>query len=479
MLLSRDIAGFTRGQSDELRKAMGKKLKDKMESLHGKFIKGATEKGFTPVEKLEKIWADWAEFAKYAFNKSHATCYSWVSYQTAYLKAHYPAEFMAANLTRNRDDIGEITKFMDECRMMGITVKGPDVNESELNFTVNKSGNIRFGLGGVKGVGSGAVEAIVREREKNGPFTGICDFMERVSLSACNKRTIEALSYSGAFDNFTEIKREQFFVEKSKGESFIDTLIRYGNKYQNDKKANMNTLFGTFDSIEITRPEIPQTELWSNIERLNKEKDLVGIYLSSHPLDDYYLILNFICNTRLIEFESLKTPKNINKEIIIGGIITAYKQGNTKTGNPYGVLKLEDFTGSAEIPLFGKDFIEYSKYGHQNMYLLINGKFQPRQYKEAVLDFKISSIRQMTEEIKNSLIKKISVKLSLQELNEEIINELASMIKNNPGNCSLYFKIEDIERFFSVSLYAEMYKFAIDRKFIRFLEEKQIRFTIN
>ena len=478
MLLSRDLAGFTRGQSDELRKAMGKKLIDKMEALHTKFIEGALAKGFSPREKLEKIWSDWAEFAKYAFNKSHATCYSWVSYQTAYLKANYPAEFMAANLTRNKVDMGEIIKFMDECRSLGIVVKGPDVNESDLNFTVNREGNIRFGLGGVKGVGTSAVEAITKEREANGLFKSIFDFVERVNLTACTRKNLESLCYSGAFDAFHEIKREQFFAANGKGEVFLEVLMRYGNKYQTDKNSATLSLFGDFGAVDIARPDILQTEPWNNIERLNKEKDVVGIYLSSHPLDDYYLILNYICNMGMAGLEAAKNPDSINKELVTGGIVTAFKQGNTKTGNPYGVLKLEDFTGSGEIPLFGKDYIEFGKYGIPNMYLLIRGKYQPRQYNESVLDFKISSILPMSE-IKDSLINKITVFLPLHELSEKMVAELSSMIKNNSGNCAFYFKIEDVEKQLSVSLYAETQKYAIDQKTVRFLEDNCIKFSIN
>jgi len=477
MLLSRDLAGFTRGQSDELRKAMGKKLKDKMEALHKKFIEGATRNGFGPPEKLEKIWTDWAKFAEYAFNKSHATCYSLVAYHTAYLKANYPAEFMAANLTRNKDDIGEITKFMDECRAMGITVKGPDVNESELNFTVNKTGNIRFGLGGVKGVGASAVEVIVKERNANGPFTNIFNFVERVNLTACNKKNIEALCYSGAFDTFQEIKREQFFAPNAKGEIFLETLMRYGNKYQTDRNSAMNSLFGGLYSIDIATPEIPVTEAWNNIERLNKEKDLVGIYLSSHPLDDYYIILNYICNLRLKDFDEAKNNQG-KKDLIIGGIVTSFKQGNTKTGNPYGVLKLEDFSGSAEIPLFGEDFINYNKYGIPNLCLLIMGSFQPRKYKETIWDFKISSIQSMTD-IKDSLVKKITLTVPLHELDDKLIHELSVLIKNNQGGSSLYFKIEDMEKNLTLSLFTDNQKFAIKSDMVRFLEDNKMKFTIN
>ena len=477
MLLSRDLAGFSRGQSDELRKAMGKKLKDKMESLHSKFIEGATKNGFGPIEKLEKIWTDWAEFAKYAFNKSHATCYSLLAYQTAYLKAHHPAEFMAANLTRNKDDIGEITKFMDECRSMGIVVKGPDVNESDLNFTVNKEGNIRFGLGGVKGVGASAVETIMKERKANGAFKSIFNFVERINLNSCNKKTIEALCCSGAFDAFKEIKREQFFAPNVKGEIFIETLIRYGNKFQTDKSSNMFSLFEGFNSVDIATPEIPVTEAWSNIERLNKERDLVGIYLSSHPLDDYFVILNYICNLKLKDFEEAK-DKHANKDLIIGGIVTSYKQKNTKTGIPLGVLKLEDFSGSAEITLFSKDFIDYGKYGFPNMCLLIRGKFVMRRFKDNIWDFKISSIQPMAD-IKESLVKKITLLLPLHEIDDKLLMELSVLIKNNPGASSLYFKIKDIESRLSVSLFAENQKMAVNKKIINLLEENNINFTIN
>ena len=477
MLLSRDLAGFTRGESDELRKAMGKKLVDKMNALKVKFIDGATNKGFGPVEKLEKIWGDWAEFAKYAFNKSHATCYSWVSYQTAYLKAHYPAEFMAANLTRNRDDIAEITKFMDECRAVNIPVKGPDVNESELNFTVNQKGEIRFGLGGVKGVGAGAVEAIVSERQSNGLFKNIFDFFERVNLNACNKKTIEALSYSGAFDNFPEIKREQFFIGNGKDETFLETLLRYGNKYQEDKRSNMNSLFGGFDTIEIAKPQIPFADSWSTIERLNKEKELVGIYLSSHPLDDYYMILKYVCNTELKDLEEQKYS-NPEKELIIGGIVTSFKTGTAKNGNTYGVFRLEDFTGNAEIPLFGKDFTEYNRFGFPNMYLLIRGRYQPRQYNQGILDFKISSVEQLSD-LKDRLIKKITLTIPISELNETLITEIASIIKNKPGNTSIYFRIEDFEKQLSLSLYPDNQKFKIDKSLIHFLEKQSIQFRIN
>ncbi len=475
MLLSRDLAGFTRGQSDELRKAMGKKMVDKMAALKEKFLDGASKRGFGPQNKLEKIWSDWAEFAKYAFNKSHATCYSWVSYQTAYLKAHYPAEFMAANLTRNKDDIGEITKFMDECRSMGIGVKGPDVNESDLTFTVNKDGDIRFGLGGVKGVGTGAVETIILEREMNGPFKGIFDFVERVNLTACNKRCLEALALSGAFDNFQEVKREQYFSDNSKGELFLETLIRYGSRYQSDKSEATNSLFGGFDSVEISKPEIPFAETWGTLERLNKEKDLVGIYLSSHPLDDYYIILNHVCNATMKELsedkESLK-----GKNLIMGGLVTNFRQGISKKGQHFGVMKIEDYSGSAEIFLFGDDYINFGKYGIPNMYLLIRGKVQGRWGNEDNLDLKIASVEQLPA-VKDRLIEKFTVHLPLLSIDGDLTAGLSSLIKGCPGETSLYFSVLDENRV--VVMKAGQSKFSVSRSLVQYLEEREMKFTIN
>ena len=297
MLLSRDLAGFTRGQSDELRKAMGKKLKDKMESLHEKFLQGAQKNGYSDVEKLEQIWSDWAKFASYAFNKSHATCYSLVAYQTAYLKAHYEAEFMAANLTRNKDDITEVGKLMDECKSLKMNVLGPDINESDLTFTVNKDGNIRFGLAGIKNVGEGAVEALIKEREANGKFKNNFDFFERVNLNACNKKNIESLVLAGAFDSLTDIRREQFFVLNSKEELVLDAFIKYGNLYQQDVSFNQNSLFGALeDAVQITKPEVPYAPEWSPLVKLNKEREMIGMYLSAHPMDEFEFEIKNICN---------------------------------------------------------------------------------------------------------------------------------------------------------------------------------------
>ncbi|RHJ93015.1 DNA polymerase III subunit alpha [Parabacteroides bouchesdurhonensis] len=475
MLLSRLLANFTRGESDALRKAMGKKLIEKMNHLKSKFLDGGKANGYKE-ETLNKIWADWEKFASYAFNKSHATCYSWVAYQTAYLKANYPSEYMAAVLSRSLSNIVDITKFMDECRAMGIQVLGPDVNESILKFSVDKNKNIRFGLGAIKGVGEAAVQNIIDEREKNGPFKNIFDFVERVSLTACNKKNIESLALAGAFDNFG-IQREQFFAESLKGEIFLETLVRYGNKYQSDKNTASNSLFGDDNFVAIAKPEIPQCERWSDLEKLNKEKELVGIYLSAHPLDEYRIILTYVCNTGMAEIGDRESLKG--RELLLGGIVTGFREGTTKMGKPYGILKIEDFTGSGEIALFGNDYIEYSKYGKMGMYLLINARMEPRRWKEDELDFRIGSIRLLQDE-KDKLIERISITVPIHDLDEPTINELSVLIKNNPGNSLLYFKVVDGEHNVSLNLFSQNVRLNVTRDLVDFLKENEnIDFKIN
>ena len=476
MLLSRLLANFTRGQSDELRKAMGKKLIEKMNSLKVKFLEGGKSNGHKE-DVLLKIWADWEKFASYAFNKSHATCYSWVAYQTAYLKANYPSEYMAAVLSRNISNITEITKFMDECKAMGIQVLGPDVNESQLKFSVNANGDIRFGMGAIKGVGESAVQNIIEER-KNGPFKSVFDFVERVNLSACNKKNIEALAMAGAFDNFPEIRREQFVAEAGKGETFLDVLVRYGNKFQVDKNTATNSLFGGDDFVAIARPEIPQGDRWSDLERLNKEKDLVGIYLSAHPLDQYWIVLNYVCNTGVAELADRDELKG--REILMGGIVTGFREGMTKMGKPYGILKLEDFTGSGEIPLFGNDYIEFSKYCKDGLVLLINASVQPRRWNENELDFKIGMIQTLDIKESDKLVEKIRITLPIHDLDEPLINELSVLIKNNPGNSLLYFKVMDGEHNVSLDLFSQNVRFRITRELVDFLRENEnVDFKIN
>nr|WP_297169544.1 DNA polymerase III subunit alpha [uncultured Dysgonomonas sp.] len=476
MLLSRLLADFTRGQSDELRKAMGKKLIDKMNALKEKFLAGGKKNGHAE-KTLNKIWADWEKFASYAFNKSHATCYSWIAYQTAWLKANYPSEYMAAVLSRNLSNITEITKFMDECKYMGMNVLGPDINESYLKFSVNKAGDIRFGLAAIKGVGGGAVNDIIKERSQNGPYKNIFDLVERVNLSSCNKKNIESLALAGAFDNFPEITREQFFETNSKGETFIDQLVRYGNMYQIDKAQATNSLFGGDDIVLPTHPEIPKADKWSDLERLNKERELIGIYLSAHPLDEYAIALKYGCNVGMADIEDKEALRN--KEITFGGLVCGAREGITKNGKPYMIIKIEDFTGSGEIPLFGDDYINFSKYGRLGLYVYVKARVQGRRFNENQLELKIVSI-QLLPDVKDNVIEKITITLPIHEMNAQMVEELSTLTKNNVGNSLLYFEIVDGERNMKVELFARGLKINIRKELIDYLEENEnILFKIN
>ena len=469
MLLSRLLADFSRGESDTLRKAMGKKMIDQMHKLKEKFISGGEKKSH-PTNILEKIWKDWEKFASYAFNKSHATCYSWIAYQTAYLKANYPSEYMAAVLSRNRSNIKDVTKIIDECRMMGIQVLGPDVNESTLKFGVNKQGDIRFGLSAIKGVGEGAAEKILEERNKGGHFNDIYDFIERINLFACNKKVIDSLALAGAFDSFN-VPREPFVTPNEKGETLSEIFIRYGNKYQNDKKSAAVSIFGDMEMIEITKPSIPHSSKWGDLERLNKEKELIGIYLSAHPLDEYRIILNHVCNTGIAEINNNKELLK-GKELFLGGIVVGSREGITKNGKPYMIVNMEDFAGSGEIPLFGTDYINYGKFCKPGMYLFISASILPRQYKESELDLKIKSI-QLLQDVKDTIIERICINLSINALDEQTVNEMSVFIKNNPGKTQLFFKIVDGEHQVMLNLFSKSIRMEVTQDFVDFLNENE------
>ena len=466
MLLSRLLADFTRGESDALRKAMGKKLRDKLDQMKPKFISGGQKNGHDP-KVLEKIWGDWEKFASYAFNKSHATCYSWVAYQTAYLKANYPSEYMAATMSRNISNITEITKLMDECKAMGINTLGPDVNESLLKFSVNGVGDIRFGMGAIKGVGENAVQAVLNEREKNGPFKTIFDFVQRVNLSACNRKNIENLALAGAFDNLPGIKREDFFVKNAKDETFVEVLMRYGNKYQMDKATAANSLFGGENMVEIATPEIIPAPAWGDLERLNKERELVGIYLSAHPLDEYAVILKHVCNVQMAELNNL-TPLQ-NKDLIIGGIVTGVREGQTKKGNPFGIAKVEDYSGSSEFAFFGSDWVEKKSFFNVGMFLYMKGKCQPKQWRHDEYEVKINTI-ELLPEVKDKIIEKLTITLPLSAIDEELIEELDAMVKAHPGNAELCFNIQDEEGQMYVNMFSKSNKITVHKELMAYLE---------
>ena len=470
MLLSRLLADFTRGESDALRKAMGKKLRDKLDHMKPKFIEGGKKNGHDP-KVLEKIWADWEKFASYAFNKSHATCYSWVAYQTAYLKANYPSEYMAATMSRNISNITEITKLMDECKSMGVKVLGPDVNESNLKFSVNYRGDIRFGLGAIKGVGESAVQSILDERRKNGEFKNIFDFVQRVNLSACNRKNIENLALAGGFDSFSGIKREDFFVKNAKDESFSDILVRYGNKYQLDKAAAANSLFGGEHEVEVATPEIVPAPSWSDLERLNKERDLVGIYLSAHPLDEFAVILENVCNVHMAELTDL-TPLQ-NHDLVLGGIVTGVREGYTKTGKPYGIAKVEDYSGTAEFAFFGNEWVEKKNFFMEGMFLFMKGKCQPKQWKQEEWEVKINSI-ELLPEVKERVVEKLTVTAPLSAIDDQLIMEFSSLVKDSPGNAELHFLVRDEDGQMYVNLMSRTMKISVQKELVNYLKKQPL-----
>ncbi len=442
MLLSRLLADFTRGESDALRKAMGKKKKDIVDAMKPKFIEGGKKNGHDP-KVLEKIWSDWEAFASYAFNKSHAACYSWVAFQTAYLKANYPAEFMAAIMSRRRDQITEITKLMDECKQMGIATLGPDVNESFQKFGVNKKGEIRFGLAAIKGMGDGVAQAIIDEREKNGLYKDIFDFVQRVNFSQVNRKAFESLALSGGFDSFG-IRREDFFAQNAKGDTFIDIIMRYGQTYQVEKQQAQNSLFGAFDDLEIQTPALPKTDVrWSDIERLNKERELVGIYLSAHPLDQFKIVLDNLCNTRCDELADASSLTD-REDVILGGIVTNVRTGFTKNGKPFGIVTLEDYNGSGELPLFGEEWGKHSGMFAIGASVYVTGKIKPRfAYNEnGPKDLKISTVEYL-QDIKAKAVERITISLATDQLNETMVEELGELIAQSPGKTEVYFLLHD------------------------------------
>lgn len=466
MLLSRQLAGFTRGESDALRKAMGKKKKAIVDAMKPKFIEGGKRNGHSP-QVLEKIWTDWEKFASYAFNKSHATCYSWVAYQTAYLKAHYPAEYMAAVMSRNLANIAEITKLMDECRAMGIECLGPDVNESRQKFSVNSHGAIRFGLAAVKGMGDAAAQAIIDEREKNGAYKSVFDLAERVNLSAVNRKAFESLALSGGFDSF-KIERQNYFGTNAKGDIFLDSLIRYGQLYQQEQVQAQNSLFGSTDAIEIATPQVPQVDPWSTIETLNRERDLVGIYLSAHPLDEFGIVLRAMCNTHCIELDD-KVSLSKKDQIVIGGIVTGTKSKFTKNGKPCGFVTIEDFDGPGELAFFGEEWGRWKGMLVEGSTVFITAKCVQKYRDSNYYDLKIADI-QYLQTVKDQRIEKFTITMDSTSIDETVVNDISTMLRNSPGSTQLYFQINDVTSNSYVLLRSKMGPISLKHKFMTYIE---------
>ena len=475
MLLSRLLANFTRGESDALRKAMGKKKKDIVDAMKPKFIEGGVKNGHDP-KVLEKIWGDWEKFASYAFNKSHAACYSWVAYQTAYLKAHYPSEFMAALLTRRKDDIKETAKLLDECHQMNIEVLGPDVNESHPDFGVNAKGQIRYGLMAIKGLGEAAAIAIVKEREENGPYKDAFDFVQRVSLPAVKKSGLECLALSGAFDALPGITREQYFAPTPKDGLFVEALLKFGTQYQQAKADASYSLFG-FDEVEVNTPAVPEAEPWGALERLNKEKQLIGIYLSAHPLDEYMIILKKVCNLQMAQMENL-TPM-ANKEVRLGGIVTGVRKGVTKKGLPYGIVTMEDYSGAGELALFGENWARFGSYmSTTDTTVFITGRIQGKRYKPEEMELSIGSVEYL-DNVKDRIIENINIYLPEISLTEDLIVQITDSVKNNPGKTELFISIIDAENGIHLNLQRRMGKITVTKQLIEALEDNNIPYTIN
>ena len=467
MLLSRQLADFTRGESDALRKAMGKKKKDIVDAMKPKFIEGGRKNGHDP-KVLEKIWADWEKFASYAFNKSHAACYSWVAYQTAYLKANYPAEFMAAIMSRRRDQITEITKLMDECRAMGIDTLGPDVNESYLKFGVNQRGEIRFGLAAIKGMGDNVAQSIIDEREKNGPYRDIFDFAQRVNYASVNRKAFESLALSGGFDSFG-IPRESFFASDARGNQFLDTLVRYGQLYQAEQQQAQNSLFGDEGAVDIATPPIPQCERWSTIERLNRERDLVGIYLSAHPLDEFSVVLNTMCNTRCSQLDE-KAELARKPEITVGGIVTEVRDRYTKTGKPMGVVTIEDFDGSGELAFFGEEWGRWRGMFVEGSSVYVRGRYVQKYPNSQFIDFRTTGVEYL-QTVRDSKITRFTITCERDALDDTVVNELTTLISDSPGHTELYVQILDREHNTNLLLRSTSRTISLSRDLIRFIEQ--------
>jgi DNA polymerase-3 subunit alpha len=469
MLLSQKLAGFSKGDADVLRKAMGKKDKKTLDKLKPQFLDGAKGKGHD--EKiLEKVWTDWEAFASYAFNKSHSTCYAFVAFQTAWLKAHYPAEYMAANLTNEKDNIEKLTYFLEECKRMGVKVLGPDVNESSVDFDVNKHGEIRFGLGGIKGTGEAATMGIIEERIKNGPYKDIFEFAERNNLRAVNKKSFEALANAGGFDCFTDIHRAQFFHE-SEGQTFLERILRYGSSIQENKNSMENSLFGGMaDAPAISKPKAPEIAPWDDLVRLRLERDVIGLYLSGHPLDQYKLELE-----RFTPLDVVLEQKN--KDIKIGGIVTNVNIRNTKNGDRFAILTLEDFAGKFELPIWSKEYIKYAAFCETGTFLYATGKVQPSYRDPNAFEFKISGMGLLSE-VRNTMCKGVKIQLGIDKLTKHLIADLEKVVSKNTGKHELKVLLVEPGENISFEMFSRKYKIDPSNDFLKELERMALEYSL-
>jgi DNA polymerase-3 subunit alpha len=473
MLLSQKLAGFSKGEADTLRKAMGKKQIYLLDKMRPQFIQQGNELGHDTVA-LEKIWKDWEAFASYAFNKSHSTCYAWIAYQTAYLKANYPAEYMASVLSNNMNDIKSVTFFMEECKRMGVPVLGPDVNESSYLFTVNKEGAIRFGLGAIKGMGTAPVEAVIKERVENGSYTSIFEFAKRVNLRVCTKKAFESLAYAGGYDSFKNVHRAQYFKEDGSGRMFLENAIRFGNSFQENANSSQASLFGESSGAEIPEPEIPKADEWPSMYKLSKEKEVVGIFISGHPLDDFRLEIESFCNGQV---SMLNNPaENINKEVLMAAVISECENRMTKNNEPFGTMVIEDYTDSYKLFLFRENYLKFKPFFVPGTFVSIKGKFEiPRHRKEP--EFVIQTM-ELLHDLKEKRANTIQLKISNKKLNQIMIQDLNRLFLENEGRCSVKFVIYDPLDKLEVTLPSKNIRIDPNNDFVKRLKEFDLEFEL-
>ena len=454
MLLSQQLAGFTKGEADVLRKAMGKKQKDVLDKMKPKFVDQAGAKGHDK-GKLEKIWKDWEAFASYAFNKSHSTCYAWIAYQTAYLKAHYPAEYMASVLSNNMNDIAQVTFFMEECKRMGVEVLGPDVNESKESFTVNKEGQVRFGLVAIKGAGNAAVQAIIAEREKAGDFKNIFDFTKRVNR-AVNKKTLEALAMAGGFDCFKEHHRRQYLEAPEGDINLLEKAVKYAQKVIQEAESSQVSLFGNGSGMEVPVPSIQNIEPFSQLQQLNIEKEVVGLYISGHPLDQFKVEFDAFTNTPLPEFANMEALRTKGDNIKAAGIVTSFAHRTTKTGKPFGTLTMEDYQGGHTFFIFGEDYVKYKEYFMTGWFLYLTGSVHPNKWKEGEFEFKINQIMLLSD-VRSKMVKGLRVHIDLDDLTLDLMEKLEEITQKYKGEAKLYINVIDKKENITLDLMSTRY----------------------
>ncbi|NNK82146.1 MAG: DNA polymerase III subunit alpha, partial [Flavobacteriaceae bacterium] len=480
MLLSQKLGDFTKGEADVLRKAMGKKQRPVLDKMKPKFIKQASAKGMDK-EVLEKIWTDWEAFALYAFNKSHSTCYAWIAYQTAYLKAYYPAEYMAAVLSNNMSDIKQVSFFMEECKRMKLNVLGPDVNESYYKFSVNKDNAIRFGMGAIKGVGHGAVQTIINNRKKDGVYKSIFDFAKRIDLRAANKKAFENLANAGAFDCFTNTHRAQYFHDDGNGINFLEKTVKYANKYQENQNSSQVSLFGDTSEVQIPEPEIPPCEEWGTMEKLAREKEVVGIYISGHPLDDFKREMHTFCNGSIALFYDLK--KYVNKELSFGGVITDVQHRISKQGKGWAAFTIEDYDDSFEFRIFGEDYLKFRHFLMKNSFVYVRVMIR-----EGWIDKQTGNVRdpriqfnsfQLLHDVLETKAKKLSIQLDIKNIDKEKIQNIKDLLHMHKGSHLLNFVIYDNDEQLKLNMHSRKQKIKISQELLEELEAQQVFYKLN